>query len=123
MNVTTRAAGPPYLDDFLVPRPAAPPTTPPAGFNRRVGTRSDDEHYARSRTHEGFGGEITDAHLTQAVVVGRYPRTAPAQTTASTASRSDARRWALAPSDPSLLGEAATLAEVDRAVQGLGLAG
>lgn len=124
MNVIDMRCRPAYLHDFFGATPGSAANDTARWLNRRVGTRGDDEHYARSRTHEGFLAEITDAHLTQAVVVGRHT---PAQHLPNDRIhdivRSDARLVGIGAVDPSLLGEAATLAEVDRAVQVLGLAG
>lgn len=123
MNVIDMRCRPAYLHDFFGATPGTAANETARWLNRRVGTRGDDEHYARSRTHEGFLAEITDAGLSQAVVVGRHT---PAQHLPNDhihqIVRSDQRLVGVGAVDPDLLG-AATLAEVDRIVNDLGLAG
>ena len=63
---------PAYLDDFFGATPGSAANETARWLNRRVGTRGDDEHYARSRTPEGFLAEVRDAGLHRAVVVGRH---------------------------------------------------
>lgn len=123
MNVIDMRCRPAYLHDFFGATPGSATNETARWLNRRVGTRDDDEHYARSRTPEGFLAEITDAGLSQAVVVGRHT---PAQHLPNDRIHeivsSDPRLVGIGAVDPDLLG-AATLAEVDRIVNVLGLAG
>ena len=123
MNVIDMRCRPAYLHDFFGATPGSAANETARWLNRRVGTRGDDEHYARSRTHEGFLAEISDANLSQAVVVGRHT---PAQHLSNDRIHeivsSDARLVGIGAVDPDLLGDA-TLAEVDRALLELGLAG
>lgn len=123
MKVIDMRCRPAYLHDFFGATPGTAANETARWLNRRVGTRGDDEHYARSRTHEGFLAEISDAGLSQAVVVGRHT---PAQHLPNDhihqITSSDARLVGVGAVDPDLLGDA-TLAEVDRIVNELGLAG
>ena len=54
MNVIDMRCRPAYLHDFFGATPGSAANDTARWLNRRVGTRGDDEHYARSRTHEGF---------------------------------------------------------------------
>jgi len=123
MNVIDMRCRPAYLHDFFGATPGSAANETARWLNRRVGTRGDDEHYARSRTPEGFLAEISDAGLSQAVVVGRHT---PSQHLPNDRIHeivsSDPRLVGVGAVDPDLLGDA-TLAEVDRAVLQLGLAG
>lgn len=123
MNVIDMRCRPAYLHDFFGATPGSAANETARWLNRRVGTRGDDEHYARSRTPEGFLAEISDAGLSQAVVVGRHT---PAQHLPNDRIHqivsADPRLVGVGAVDPDLLGDA-TLAEVDRAVLQLGLAG
>ncbi|MEO0003157.1 MAG: hypothetical protein RLZZ22_849, partial [Pseudomonadota bacterium] len=123
MNVIDMRCRPAYLHDFFGATPGSATNETARWLNRRVGTRGDDEHYVRSRTPEGFLAEITDAGLSQAVVVGRHT---PAQHLPNDRIHqivsADPRLVGIGAVDPDLLG-AATLDEVDRIVNVLGLAG
>lgn len=123
MNVIDMRCRPAYLHDFFGATPGSAANETARWLNRRVGTRGDDEHYARSRTPEGFLAEIGDAGLSQAVVVGRHT---PAQHLPNDRIHqivsADSRLVGVGAVDPDLLG-AATLDEVDRIVKVLGLAG
>lgn len=114
---------PAYLHDFFGATPGSAGCETARWLNRRVGTRGDDEHFARSRTHEGFLAEITDAGLSRAVVVGRHT---PSQHLPNDRIQSivgtDPRLVGIGAVDPALLG-AGTPDEVDRIVNRLGLAG
>lgn len=67
---------PAWLHDFFGATPNSPSNDVARWLNRRVGTVGDDEHYARSRTLDGFVAELEDAArshgLHKAVVVGRH---------------------------------------------------
>lgn len=123
MSVIDMRCRPAYLHDFFGA------TTGSAGYatarwlNRRVGTRGSDEHFARSQTHEGFLAEIREAGLDKAVVVGRHtPSQHLPNDTIHNIVRHDAGLIGIGAVDPGLLGDG-TLAEVDRVVSTLGLAG
>ncbi|WP_237490925.1 hypothetical protein [Malikia spinosa] len=54
MNVIDMRCRPAYLHDFFGATPGSAANETARWLNRRVGTRGDDAHYARSRTQEGF---------------------------------------------------------------------
>ena len=72
MTVIDMRCRPAYLHDFFGATPGTPANDVARWLNRRVGTKGDDEHYARSRTPQGFLAEVRDAGLHKAVVVGRH---------------------------------------------------
>ena len=63
---------PAYLHGFFGATPGSAGNDAARWLNRRVGTRGDDEHYAASRTPQGFVDEVRAAGLSRAVVVGRH---------------------------------------------------
>jgi predicted TIM-barrel fold metal-dependent hydrolase len=114
---------PAYLHDFFGATPGTPANDIARWLNQRVGTRGDPEHYARSRTHDGFIAEITDAGLSKAVVVGRHtPGQHLPNDQIHAIVSSDPRLVGIGAVDPDRLG-AATPDEIERAVRQLGLAG
>lgn len=114
---------PAYLHDFFGATPDSAGEATARWLNRRVGTRGDDGHFVRSRTHEGFLAEIRDAGLSKAVVVGRHtPSQHLPNDQIHRIVHRDAELIGVGAVDPDLLGSG-TLAEVDRVVQQLGLAG
>ena len=72
MKVIDMRCRPAYLHDFFGATPGSPEYATARWLNRRVGTRGNDEHFARSLTPEGFLDEVRDAGLSKAVVVGRH---------------------------------------------------
>jgi len=123
MTVVDMRCRPAYLHDFFGARAGTPSNEVARWLNRRVGTKGDDEHYARSRTPEGFLAEVRDAGLYKAVVVGRHT---PSQHLPIDALHSIVRDHAellgIAGVDPALQGHAA-VDEAERAINVLGLAG
>jgi hypothetical protein len=114
---------PAYLHDFFGATPGTAAYETARWLNRRVGTRGRDDHFARSRTHEGFIAEITEAGLEKAVVVGRHtPSQHLPNDRIHEIVRGDARLVGIGAVDPELLGPD-TPGEVERIVQQLGLAG
>lgn len=115
---------PAYLHDFFGKTPGSPGEDLARWLNRRVGTRGDDAHFARSRTPEGFLAEVRDAGLSHAVVVGRHT---PGQHLPNdhihAIVQGHPELVGIGAVDPVLQGEAAALAEAERAVKTLGLAG
>jgi predicted TIM-barrel fold metal-dependent hydrolase len=115
---------PAYLHDFFGATPGSPGADTARWLNRRVGTRGDDEHFARSRTPQGFLDEVRDAGLSHAVVVGRHT---PTQHLPNDVIHQivdgHPELIGIGAVDPVLQGEAAALAEIDRLVQVLGLSG
>lgn len=114
---------PSYLHEFFGAVPASAEDNTARWINRRVGTRGDDAHYARSRTREGFVAEVEQAGLARAVIVGRN---IPGQRISNDLVHriaSDSPRFiGIGAVDPLAADERATLAEVDRAIETLGLA-
>ncbi len=124
MKIIDLRCRPAYLHDFFGATPDSPGAATARWLNRRVGTRGDDEHFARSRTAEGFLAEVRDAGLTRAVVVGRHT---PAQHLPNdlihSITHGHPELIGIGSVDPALQGETAALQEVERAVRQLGLAG
>lgn len=115
---------PAYLHDFFGATPSSPGETVARWLNRRVGTRGDDLHFARSRTPEGFLAEVHDAGLTHAVVVGRHtPSQHLPNDTIHQIVQGHGELIGIGSVDPALQGIEAALAEADLAVRTLGLAG
>lgn len=114
---------PAYLHDFFGATPGSPGYSTARWLNRRVGTRGDDEHFARSLSAEGFLDEVRDGGLSRAVVVGRHT---PSQQISNDFIHSivspHEELLGIAGVDPALQGEAQALEEVDRAIKVLGLA-
>ena len=71
MSIIDLRCRPAYLHDFFGATPGSPEYETARWLNRRVGTKGDDAHFARSLTPDGFLAEIRDAGLARAVVVGR----------------------------------------------------
>ncbi|WP_374487654.1 amidohydrolase family protein [Zoogloea sp.] len=114
---------PAFLHDFFGATPGSAANDVARWLNGRVGTRGDLEHYARSRTQQGFVDEVRDAGLSHAVVVGRQ---IPGQVLSNDLIHS------IVADTPELLGIAgidiqtdgqAALDEAERAIRTLGLAG
>ncbi|MBV8621340.1 MAG: amidohydrolase [Curvibacter sp.] len=115
---------PAYLHDFFGATPGSPGEATARWLNRRVGTRGDDAHFVRSRSPEGFLAEVREAGLRHAVVVGRHtPSQHLPNDTIHRIVSGHPELIGIAGVDPVLQGEAAALAEVERAVRTLGLAG
>lgn len=114
---------PAYLHDFFGATPGSAANDTARWLNRRVGTRGDDEHYARSRTAEGFLAEVRDARLERAVVVGRHTpgQHLPIDLIHQIVAGHD-ELLGIAGVDPHLQGRAA-VDDAERAIRVLGLAG
>ncbi|KAB2970629.1 amidohydrolase family protein [Zoogloea sp.] len=114
---------PAYLHDFFGATPGSATNDTARWLNRRVGTRGDDEHYARSRTAEGFLAEVRDAGLERAVVVGRHTpgQYLPINLIHQIVAGHD-ELLGIAGVDPHLQGRAA-VDDAERAIRELGLAG
>ncbi|SDV48995.1 amidohydrolase family protein [Chitinasiproducens palmae] len=124
MKVIDMRCRPAFLHDFFGATPGSVANETARWLNRRVGTRGDDEHYAASRTPEGFVATVRDAGLRRAVVVGRHTPSQhlPNDTIHSIVSP-HRELIGIGAVDPALQGESAALAEAERAVRTLGLAG
>lgn len=123
MKVIDMRCRPAFLHDFFGATPGSTANETARWLNRRVGTRGDDEHYARSRTQEGFLAEVREAGLSKAVVVGRHT---PAQHLPNELIHRVTHGYdellGIAGVDPQLQGHAA-VDEAERAIRELGLAG
>ena len=123
MSVIDMRCRPAYLHDFFGATPGTAATETARWLNRRVGTRGNDEHFAASRTHEGFLSEIRAAGLSHAVVVSRHtPQQHLSNDRIHAIVADDEALIGIGAVDPDLLGTE-TLAEVDRVLGSLGLAG
>lgn len=124
MNVIDMRCRPAYLHDFFGATPGSAETATARWLNRRVGTRGDDEHFARSRTPQGFLDEVRDAGLTRAVVVGRHtPGQHLPNDLIHSIVRDHTELLGIASIDPALQGIEGALGEIERAISALGLAG
>ena len=114
---------PAFLHDFFGATPGSTANEAARWLNRRVGTRGDDEHYARSRTQEGFLAEVREAGLDKAVVVGRHTpgQHLPIELIHRIVSGHDSL-LGIAGVDPQLQGHAA-VDDAEWAIRELGLAG
>jgi uncharacterized protein len=124
MNVIDMRCRPAYLHDFFGATPGSADNETARWLNRRVGTRGDDEHYAASRTPGGFLAEVRAAGLSLAVVVGRHtPSQHLPNDLIHRIVHGNQELIGIGAFDPALQGEAVALAEAERAIRTLGLAG
>lgn len=114
---------PAYLHDFFGATPGTQAYDTTRWLNRRVGTRGPDDHFDRSRTHEGFLAEVRDAGLSKAIVVGRHTPTQhlPNERIAEIV-RNEPLLGGIGSVDPDLLGKH-TLESIEHAIHHLGLLG
>lgn len=124
MKIIDLRCRPAYLHPFFGGVPGSPEHDTARWLNRRVGTRGADNHFERSLTQEGFLGEIREAGLDKAVVVGRHT---PGQHLSNDLIHSvvhgQAELLGIGAIEPVLQGIEGALAEIDRAIDVLGLAG
>lgn len=124
MRVIDMRCRPAYLHDFFGANPGSAGYATARWLNRRVGTRGSDEHFARSLTAEGFIGEVREAGLSKALVVGRHT---PGQHLPNDfiheITHPHQELLGIAGIDPTLQGIEGAIAEIDRAIDQLGLAG
>jgi len=111
---------PSFLHDFYGATPGTGEYEVAKWLNRRVGSK-DDEHFTRSRTADAFVEEVREVGITAAVVVGRDT---PSLTI------SNDRIFEIASPHKELIGIGSVdpqkqnaVAEIERAVKQLGLAG
>ncbi len=124
MKVIDMRCRPAYLHDFFGATPGSPAHAAARWLNRRVGTRGPDDHFERSLTPEGFLGEVREAGLRKAVVVGRHtPFQHLPNDTIHGIVHGHEELLGIAGVDPALQGLEGALAEIDRALDGLGLSG
>jgi predicted TIM-barrel fold metal-dependent hydrolase len=115
---------PSFLHRFFGAEPGTPEFATVRWLNGRVGSR-DPDHFTRARDLEGLLAELGEAGITRAVMVARStPQVdVPNDALAALADRSGGRLIGVASVDPTVRGRDASLAELHRAVLGLGLAG
>ncbi len=113
-----------FLHEFFGAVPDTPEFETVRWLNKRVGTKNPD-HFSRSRTLASFLSEMDSAGIGRGVVVGRsVPSTRISNDTISeTVHRAHGKLIGIASVDPIYLGERDGLAEFDRAITELGLAG
>lgn len=113
---------PAFLHDFYGATPGTAAFETARWLNRRVGTRGDDAHFTASNTLDGFVAEVRKAGITRAVVVGRDTPslTIPNDTIAALTAGHD-ELVGIGSVDPQAQGVRGAVAEVERAVNVLGL--
>ncbi|MDR0716538.1 MAG: amidohydrolase family protein [Azoarcus sp.] len=115
---------PAFLHDFFGATPGGAEHSAARWLNRRVGARGNDRHFEASLTQEGFLAEIDKAGLSKAVVVGRHT---PSQHLPNDAIHrivhGHDKLIGIGAVDPALQGEDAAVAEAERALRDLRLAG
>lgn len=124
MKVIDLRCRPAYLHPFFGGVPGSPEHDVARWLNRRVGTRGADDHFERSLTPEGFLGEVREAGLHKAVVVGRHTPSQhlPNDTIHGIVHGHD-ELLGIGAVEPALQGIEGALKEIDRAIDVLGLAG
>ena len=124
MKVIDLRCRPAFLHPFFGGTPGSPEHATARWLNRRVGTRGADDHFERSLTQEGFLAEVREAGLDKAVVVGRHT---PGQHLPNDRIHGivhgHAELLGVGSVEPALQGVEGALAEIDRAIDVLGLAG
>ena len=112
---------PAFLADFYGARPGTAAYNAAKWLNRRVGAK-DDEHFRRSYDLEGFVSEIREAGITRAVVVGRdTPDLSIPNDTIHQITAAHEELVGVASVDSQTQGTKGAVAEIDRAVNRLGL--
>ncbi len=123
MKIIDMRCRPAHLHNFFGATPGSPENDTARWLNRRVGTRGNDEHYARSRTQEGFLAEVREAGLSHAVVVGRHtPTQHLPNDLVHQITHPHRELLGIASVDPQIQGDAA-VTEAERAIHQLGLSG
>jgi hypothetical protein len=124
MKIVDLRCRPAFLHPFFGGVPGSPEHATARWLNRRVGTRGPDDHFERSLTPEGFLAEVRDAGLHKAVVVGRHTpgQHLPNDRIHGIVHGHD-ELLGIGSVDPTLQGVDDALAEIDRAIDVLGLAG
>lgn len=124
MKVIDLRCRPAYLHDFFGATPGTPEYATARWLNRRVGTRGDDQHFARSLTPEGFLAEVRESGLSKAVVVGRHtPSQHLPNDQIHQIVHGQQELLGIGSVEPVLQGIDGAIAEADRAIDQLGLSG
>jgi predicted TIM-barrel fold metal-dependent hydrolase len=112
---------PAFLHDFYGATPGTAAFEAARWLNRRVGA-IDDRHFTASHSLDGFVNEVRSAGLTRAVVVGRdTPALTIANDTIAELTAGHDELVGVGSVDPQAHGVRSAVAEVERAVTGLGL--
>lgn len=112
---------PAFLHDFYGATPGTPAFEGARWLNRRVGSKNDS-HFTKSLTLGGFVGEVRDAGITRAVVVGRdTPALHIPNDVIADLTRDQDVLVGVASVDPQAQGSRYAVAEIERAVTQLGL--
>lgn len=124
MKVIDMRCRPAFLHDFFGATPGSATHDTARWLNRRVGTIGNDAHFERSLTQDGFLGEVRDAGLTHAVVVGRHtPSQHLPNEKIHDIVHDHPELIGIAAVDPSIQGEQAAIDAATYAIRELGLAG
>ncbi|WNV03587.1 amidohydrolase family protein [Candidatus Methylospira mobilis] len=114
---------PSFLHDFYGATPGSTEYEVARWLNRRVGS-NNDEHFIRSKTINGFVDEISEAGITQAVVVGRdIPGIRIPNDSIQEITLPHNELIGVGSVDPQAQEIGATLKEIERAILTLGLSG
>ncbi|QFY43208.1 amidohydrolase [Candidatus Methylospira mobilis] len=114
---------PSFLHDFYGATPGSKEYEVARWLNRRVGS-NNDEHFIRSKTINGFVDEISEAGITQAVVVGRdIPGIRIPNDSIQEITLPHNELIGVGSVDPQAQEIGATLKEIERAILTLGLSG
>lgn len=124
MKIIDLRCRPAFLHAFFGGVPGSPEHEVARWLNRRVGTRGADNHFERSLTQEGFLGEVREAGVYKAAVVGRHT---PSQHLSNDLIHSvvggHQELIGIGAVEPVLQGIEGAIAEIDRAIDVLGLLG
>lgn len=122
MKIIDLRCRPAFLHPFFGGVPGSPEHATARWLNRRVGTRGADNHFERSLTQEGFLAEVREAGLYKAAVVGRHTpgQHLPNDLIHSVVEGHD-ELIGVGAVEPVLQGIDGAIAEIDRAIDVLGL--
>lgn len=124
MQIIDMRCRPAFLHDFFGATPGSQAYETARWLNRRVGTQGDDQHFRHSLTQEGFLKEVRSAGLSKAVVVGRHtPGQQISNDLIHSITHPHDELLGIAGVDPVFQGLEIALAEVERSITQLGLAG
>lgn len=112
---------PAFLHDFYGATPGTAAFDGARWLNRRVGAK-DDRHFVASHSLDGFVGEVREAGITRAVVVGRdTPALSISNDTIADLTVGHSELVGIASVDPQAQGTRGAVAEVERSITQLGL--
>lgn len=124
MTIIDMRCRPAYLHAFFGAEPGSSEDATAQWLNKRVGTLGDPAHYHRSRTREGFLDEVRDAGVSRAILVGRQiPGQRIENQTLFDIVDGVPELEAIGSVDPVNQDQPALLADIDHAIEHLGLKG